>query len=276
MNGFNKYRWALLTALAATLSLSSCSIKEGRTECPCWLTLNYDSIIRTFDYTKALVSVVASEVVCQENVDIIPLEGSGSEFSVPRRENIAACVVGHENLWWKQDTLTAPTGLAWGKVFLDTKQVDCSDDLAYTSFRVHKEYCQINFILVGLNDASHYPFDIRVRANCNGIRMRDRKPVHGRFTSYAQPENTAELFRIRIPRQEANELTADLLYRREDHDYAEKDLVMTTDLGSVMESIGYNWGKEDLDDLYVTVDFVLGTFSVSIAPWKESDIDIRI
>jgi len=276
MFGLKKYSLAILAVLATTLILPSCTIKEERSECPCWLTLNYDPIIRTFDYSKALVTVVASEVVCQDNVDIIPLEGSGTEYSVPRRQNIATCAVGYENLWWKGDTLTVPTGLDWGKVFVDTQIVDCSDDLAYASFDVHKEYCQINFILVGLNDASHYPFDIRVRGNSNGIRMRDRKPVHGKFTTYAQPENTAELFRVRIPRQEANELTADLLIRKADHNYAKTDLVMTTDLGVAMESVGYNWGKEDLDDLYVTVDFVLGTFSVSIVPWKESDVNIRI
>jgi len=265
----------LLTVAAALLCFASCSIKEDRTECPCWLTINYDAIIHMFDYKQALVTIVASEVVCQENVDILPLEGVGNEYAVPRRENIVSCVVGHENLWWKSDSLTVPEGLDWGKVFLDSKYVDCSGDLAYTAVNVHKEYCQVNFILVGLNDASLYPFDIRVRGNNNGIRLRDRRPLHGRFTTYAQPENTAELFRARIPRQEANELTADLLYRRPDHDYAESDLVMTMNLGTALESVGYNWNKEDLDDLYVTVDFVLGTFSVSIMPWASNDIEVR-
>lgn len=269
-----KYHLASAALLAAAL-LTSCSIKEDRAECPCWLTLNYDSIIRTFDYTKALVTLSTTEVFCQENVDIIPLEGVGNEYPVPRRENIASCVVGHDNLWWKGDTLTVPTGLDWGKVFLDTQYVDCSGDLAYCAFNVHKEYCQVNFILVGLNDTSRYPFDIRVRANCNGVRMRDRKPIHGAFTTYAQPENTAELFRVRIPRQEASEMTVDLLHKRPDHDYEESDLAKTIDLGVALKSVGYNWGKTDLDDLYVTIDFVLGTYSVSIMPWEEEEIEIR-
>lgn len=276
MFGFKKY--ALLTAAALTgaVLLSSCSIKEDRAECPCWLTLYYDNVIHMHDYSKALVTVFASEVVVQENVDIIPLEGVGNEYPVPRRENIAMCAVGHENLWWKHDTLTVPTGLDWGRVFLDTQHVDCSGDLAEAVFDVHKEYCQVNFILVGLNDASTYPFDIRVRANCNGVRMRDRKPVHGAFTTYAQPENTAELFRVRVPRQEANEMTMDLLHKRPDHDYKEDDLLMTLDLGNAMSAVGYNWGKEDLDDIYVTVDFVLGTYSVTIIPWTETDIELRV
>ena len=275
MIGFNKYLSTFFVAIAVTTALVSCSIKEDRAECPCWLTLNYDSLIRTFDYTRALVTVVSNQVVVQENVDILPLEGIGSEYSVPRRENIAACAVGHENLWWSGDTLTVPTGLEWGKVFLDAQHVDCSGDLAYAAFNVHKEYCQINFILVGLNDTSTYPFDIRVRANCNGIRMRDRKPVHGAFTAYAQPENTAELFRVRIPRQEANEMTMDLLYKNPDHEYTEDDLLTTFDLGKAFSSVGYNWGKEDLDDMYISVDFVLGTYSIKIVPWSEDEITVR-
>ena len=275
MIGFKKHTLTLLVAVAGAALLSSCTIKEDRTECPSYLTLYYDNVIHMHDFSKALVTVFASEVVVQENVDIIPLEGVGNEYAVPRRENIAMCAVGHENLWWKHDSLTVPTGLDWGRVFLDSQSVDCSGDLAHASFDVHKEYCQVNFILVGLNDTSTYPFDIRVRANCNGIRMRDRRPLHGAFTTYAQPENTAELFRVRVPRQEANEMTMDLLHKRPDHDYKEDDLLMTIDLGRALSIVGYNWGKEDLDDLYVTVDFVLGTYSVRIVPWSEDEISVR-
>lgn len=276
MFGFKKHVLPLVATFVSALVITACSIKEERMDCPCWLNLNYDSIIHTFDYKTALVTVIGNEVVCQENVEIIPLEGVGNEYQVPRRLNIATCAVGHENLWWHQDTLSVPTGLDWGKVYVDSQEVDCTSDLAHVDFNVHKEYCQINFILVGLNDASKYPFDIRVRANCNALRMRDRKPISGKYTSYAQPENTAELFRVHVPRQENNEMTVDLLYKKADHKYEKNDLVKTYDIGEALDSVGYNWDKEDLDDLYITIDFVLGTFSVRILPWIEEGLDIRI
>lgn len=41
------------------------------------------------------------------------------------------------------------------------------------------------------------------------------------------------------------------------------------DLGGAIRAAGYDWGAEDLDDIFLGVDYVTGEVSVSVVPWEE-------
>ena len=41
------------------------------------------------------------------------------------------------------------------------------------------------------------------------------------------------------------------------------------DLQALLAALGYSWSKEDLDDIWIGLDFVKGTVSVKIAPWED-------
>lgn len=255
------------------LGAASCSVKEDRSPCPCYINLNVDQVVQNPDYTEGLVTVMTADAIIeQKRIRLADYEGKGYDVVVPRRTIHAMTAVGHEDLWWKTDTLYAATNLEWGPVMLAHETVVCDDDDKLLTMDFHKEYCRINFVLVGVVDLEDYPFDIRVRANCNALRMRDGKPIRGRYTAYANPSNTA-MYSVLVPRQEDHEMIVDLLWHSDTHDYTVNDYVVTLEVGKQMQKTGYNWEKDDLDDVYVTIDVVKATVGISIRPWDSDQIE---
>lgn len=269
------FRYKLLKAVVflTFLIALSCSVKEDRSPCPCYLNLNIDQAVNDPDYEEGLVTVMTHEnMICQERVRLSDYEGAGYDVVVPRKLINAMVAVGHEDLWWKSDTLSAATNLEWGPVRLAGESDLCDADDKRFVMQFHKEYCRMNFILVGVVDVDSYPFDIRIRANCNALRLRDRKPVRGRYTAYAVPSNTA-MYSVLVPRQEDSEMLVDLLLHKESHEYTVDDYVATIEVGSIMARQGYNWDKIDLDDIYVNIDVLKATCSIGIVPWDEITVE---
>ena len=63
----------------------------------------------------------------------------------------------------------------------------------------------------------------------------------------------------------------DVFKHKEDRTYAEGDLVTIVNVGKVLSQTGYDWTKSDLDDIYVTLDVVNFSFSVTVAPWENNN-----
>ena len=257
--------------LLLAFPLAACSVKEDRAPCPCYLVLDMDGMAHNPDYPQGLVTIMSGQVISQERITLSDHEGTGYEKAVPRRLVDASCAAGHEDLWWHTDTLYAATGLEWGPVMLACAQVDCNDDLRHVRMDFRKEHCRVTFMLVGVTDADSYPFDLRVRANSCGVRMRDRRPVDGRYTVYARRGNTA-FFHTTLPRQSESEIALDLLMHSDTHEYTPDDLVVTLDMGRMLRDQGYDWTRDDLEDVYVTVDVVKATATISIQPWDRSEV----
>ena len=269
MNG--QFGKPALLGLVLLLSISAaCTIKEERSACPCYLNLNFDSMAKNPDYTQGLITVMNDKVLDQNRVRLEEYVGCGYEVAVPKGSIGACMVTGHEDLWWHSDTLYAATNLQWGPVMLANSISDCNTDEKWVLMDFHKEYCRVNIILVGVTDMENYPFDLRMRANCNGVRMRDRKAVEGLYKAFATPQNTA-VSSLLLPRQADNELMLDVFKHKDDRTYAEGDLVTIVNVGKVLSQTGYDWTKSDLDDIYVTLDVVNFSLSVSVAPWENNN-----
>lgn len=274
MNG--QFGKPALLGLVLLLSISAaCTIKEERSGCPCYLNLNFDSIAKNPDYTQGLITVMNDQVLDQNRVRLEEYVGCGYEVVVPKGSIGACMVTGHEDLWWHSDTLYAATNLQWGPVMLANSISDCYSDEKQVLMDFHKEYCRVNIILVGVTDMESYPFDLRMRANCNGVRMRDRKAVEGIYKAFASPQNTA-VSSLLLPRQAENELMLDVFKHKDDSTYAEGDLVTTVNVGKTLSQTGYDWTKSDLDDIYVTLDVVNFSFTVTVAPWDNNNLTEKI
>ena len=168
MNG--QFGKPALLGLVLLLSISAaCTIKEERSACPCYLNLNFDSMAKNPDYTQGLITVMNDKVLDQNRVRLEEYVGCGYEVAVPKGSIGACMVTGHEDLWWHSDTLYAATNLQWGPVMLANSISDCNTDEKWVLMDFHKEYCRVNIILVGVTDMENYPFDLRMRANCNGV-----------------------------------------------------------------------------------------------------------
>ena len=69
---------------------------------------------------------------------------------------------------------------------------------------------------------------------------------------------------FRIPRQSDDSLSLSIR-----HDGAPAG---TFPLGEYIDRLGYDWGSEELQDIYVTVDLVLGLVGVSVSGWEDGAV----
>lgn len=268
--------FAVGVIFTAFLCALSCSVKEDRSPCPCYLNLNVDQMVQQADYAEGIVTVMTSDnMLEQTRVNLSDYEGIGYDVAVPRKTIHSMVAVGHEDLWWNADTLFAATNLEWGPVMLAKETSLCDGDDKFLNMDFHKEYCRVNFMLVGVIDVEEYPFDIRVKANSNAIRMRDGMPVNGNYTAYASPLNTG-MYTVLVPRQKDDGLIVSLLMHSETHNYTSDDYVFTIELGDLLNKQGYRWDKQDLDDVYLKIDIVRASCSVFVMPWENIQIDEEI
>lgn len=267
---------AIGVTLTYFLGTVSCSIKEDRSPCPCYLNLNVDQMVQKPDYTEGIITVMTSDrIVEQSRVTLSDYEEVGYDVTVPRKTIHSMVAVGHDDLWWNSDTLLAAANLEWGPVMLAKETSICDGDDKFLNMDFHKEYCRINFILVGVIDVEGYPFDIRVRANSNALRMRDGMPVNGNYNAYASPLNTG-MHTVLVPRQKDDGMIVDILVHSETHEYTSEDYVFSLELGKSLDKQGYRWDKQDLDDVYLNIDIVKATCSVLVVPWENKQIDEEI
>lgn len=257
--------------LLCVFVLSSCSIKEDRTCCPVYVNMNYDVVIAGGKYENSLVGASDGSPGIMTHIDLLKYEGRGFEVACKRGVIRLASAFGYESFSWKGDTLITAKGTECSPLFAWAEKVIAEGDLYYTEVSPHKQYSVMNIIVVGLLPGEDFTYDIRVKANCNALKLYELSPVEGAYTVVAKHKN-ASGYEVRIPRQLRNEIVLELLDPSQDSDVP----VSVIDVGKALESKGFDWGKTDLDDMNVVVDFTRMQAFVEVVDWNSAKIEITI
>ena len=162
-------------------------------------------------------------------------------------------------------------GTECSPLFAWAEKVIAEGDLYYTEVSPHKQYSVMNIIVVGLLPGEDFTYDIRVKANCNALKLYELSPVEGAYTLVAKHKN-ASGYEVRIPRQLRNEIVLELLDPSQDSNVP----VSVIDVGKALESKGFDWEKTDLDDMNVVVDFTRMQAFVEVVDWNSAKIEITI
>ena len=230
--------------------LMSCSIKEDRDGCPCWMTVempgqvgddsavilrlhgNYDEGAMDYAY-KVSDSIKA-------DVGIL-------EYEVPRG-SIGVSVVNSARL-------VVPVGEQMDSLYGFFKPYHTRCESVKCDVELHKEFCTVSFTLVD----KHYesPYDIEVRGNVSGVSPWDLVPVSGAF-KYA-PVAEEGVYQVRVPRQVDTSLEMVLLSNQE--------IVSRFPLGEYIIRSGYDWAAKDLSDVSVALDLEKQQVMVTVSGW---------
>lgn len=264
-----------IICLAAITSLASCSVKEQRAGCPVYLNINFDSIISSGQYENTLLNVESQVPVCEEELRLRDWEVQGYEVAARRGPVHMAAAFDYQSYSWHADTLRIKEGAESSRLFTWSESAICTGDLYHTSVDLNKQYCLMNIIIVGLLPGEDYAFDLRIKANCNGLALYDKDPIEGDYTVVASHKN-ASGYEVVIPRQRENRIVLELLEKNPKHIYDEDDIVSIIDVGADMEARGYDWEKNNLDDINVVLDFTKMSASIEVVPWNKNNIDIVI
>ena len=257
---------------------TACSIKESRQLCPCWATVNLAHFEELMDYEYARTEIITgSRLIEDETVAFSDYAARPYEKKLEHRApTTIAAACGYEAMSSHSDSLICKLGSEVGRVWTASLTQDCNGDYAWFDLHPHKDYTTITFIVLGIDSADEFMYDMRVRANYNGVRLRDRKPVEGPYVAYVRPREAGVIFDVRVPRQADDEMVLDMLAPRPDRTYTVDDRIDVIPLGLRLRSQGFDWGKEDLDDAVVTIDFASLSTNVIVREWKKEEIEETI
>lgn len=249
----------LLSFLSFTLILvvCSCSVKEDRRDCPCYLDVDLGEL---------------SEELCPEVTVSISGEGGFSFFKVvgpeeygtvltvkvPRSGVGVQAYYGAEAEDSGRADLSIPLGEECPPLLLHYSYVDTSEDVARDTVRLHKDYCLLDVTM--LSRDGEFPFTVAIVGKVDGYED-DGRPHTGRFDVRDVPTDGGRFF-VRIPRQKDSSLLLEI--------YDDGDVLRRFALGEYIASSGYDWSAPDLKDISVKVDYSKISITVTVGDWSET------
>ena len=297
MNRFLFVMW-----MVGMLFLSSCSIKEDRDGCPCWMTVEMPGQAG-HDGEKVgqdgRSPVGAGDDGCvvlrlrgnsdEDAVDYeyqvteaVRVDVGALEYEVPRGSiGVSAVAFGNEipgragydglKAGYDGDEIRIPVGEQMDSLYGFFKMYHTRCESVLCDVELHKEFCTVSFTLG--EDGYTSPYDIEVWGNVAGVSAWDLMPVQGEFR-YA-PILKNGVYQVRVPRQVDNSLELMMLeipdlvgYDGERAgDDGERVVVDRLPLGEYIARSGYDWTAEDLADVNVALDLEMQQVMITVSGW---------
>jgi len=241
----------IITAVLTAPSITCCSIKEDRQECPCQLTIILDKVPeRIMNKTDGLWMNISTEGkgMAMDR----PL--TGSDYSEPEwfetdvQKGLVSVICSSNK------ALEVPYGSECDSIFAYSDKVRCYEDIARDTVLLKKQWCTATIVLEEAEASQSYFFE--VTGKWTGMSGSGLEPIPGAF--YAIPRRlSADTFQIRLPRQgdDTLDMTMNGLYK-----YA---------LGKLLAGAGYDWSAPNLDDITIIINYARAEIQVTISPWED-------
>ena len=281
MNRFLFVMW-----MAGMLFLSSCSIKEDRDGCPCWMTVEmpgqagHDGEKIGQDGRFPVGAGDDGTVVLRlrgnsdedavdyeyQVTEAVRVDVGALEYEVPRGSvEVSAVAFGNEipgragydgkRAGYDGDEIRVPVGEQMDSLYGFFKMYHTRCESVLCDVELHKEFCTVSFTLG--EDGYTSPYRIEVWGNGAGVSVWDLMPVLGEFR-YA-PMQKNGVYQVRVPRQVDNSLELVML--------EDSEIVDRLPLGEYIVRSGYDWTSEDLADVNVALDLEMQQVMITVSGW---------
>ena len=271
--------------MVGTLFLSSCSIKEDRDGCPCWmmvempdqagddgcvvLRLRGNSDEDAVDYEYQVTEAVRVDVGALEYE--VPRGSVGVSavafgYEIPGRAGYDEKAAGYDgkSAGYDGDEIRVPVGEQMDSLYGFFKMYHTRCESVLCDVELHKEFCTVSFTLG--EDGYTSPYHIEVWGNVAGVSAWDLMPVQGEFR-YA-PMQKNGVYQVRVPRQVDNSLELVMLEISNQVGYdGERVVVDRLPLGEYIARSGYDWTAEDLADVNVALDLEMQQVMITVSGW---------
>lgn len=239
------------------LVLTSCSVKEDRSDCPCILTIDLSSCQDDME-PMSLKGWMGSSILFEKKARGKDYP-EGVKIMVPRG-NVSYSVHSAVPSYHKTgSTISCPTGSQGEPLFAYRQTVVAAGEKAYDKVILHKQHAVLN-LSFGLPDGDSSGITkVIIHAPYNGMSIHDLSPVKGSFSCSASESDG--FFSIVIPRQGKGSIIMEA--------YAGNELVRFEDIADILEINEYNWEAEDLDDVWIDFDMGTGDYTIEVEEWEE-------
>lgn len=259
----------IASAVLAVLLAGSCSVKEDRTGCPSWVTVNLDEFV-VLGETEATLSFASSgKTIARSTVNILPYYGGGFVQTVPRASVKVSVVAGIDNSAIEGDTVRVVKGRTADPLLMSSLTCHPMVDEYPVKAMPHKQYCRVDFVFPHLSSGFDYPFRFRIRTLWSGLDIYSFEPRAGEYEAVVGPNHLGEFFTF-LTRQGEGPMTLEV-FEPDAGSETEGEVQKTIDLGALLDAAGYDWSKEDLDDVALTVDFSRADVGIRVIEWERDD-----
>ena len=257
-----RLRTIAIVPAAATL-LCACSVKEDRTDCPCWL----DIIVSGCAPTGREVTVGAfgsdGAAMFSERIDIADYPDC-YEREVRKGYVTTAVHTTLRRMGARRDSLLIPRGFDCDSLYIHNNIVDCRWEYARDTAVMHKNFSTVHMRMENPSGGS-YPYTLTVRGDVCGIRSTDCTPLMGAFEHV--PEEVTECsYVFRLPRQADDSLVLEL----RDGDGTLAGEIPIGEYIALIED--FSWSALDLKDIWIGVDYARSSLYISVNDWEVGQV----
>lgn len=254
---------AIITAVM--ICCCSCSLKEDRTDCPCWLEIDMDSVSAGYGYVT--VAAYDSGYIFRDKINTDESPGPYVK-TVPKGYIFTSVVSGERNMRREGLNLIIPLGYPCDSIYAHCNLVKCLGETARDTVILRKQHAKV---YLKLNDPTgiYREYDLYVSGEVCGMDLIYNDPIAGDFRHLIKidDENNG---RFCLPRQRTDD---ELVI----HICEEKRILETLPLSDWIKSTGYDWQKKNLDDIYIGLDYSRALVNISVADWEGGEVyHIRI
>ncbi len=229
-------RRKVLIGLLGLVALVSCSVKEDRSDCPCWITVIANE-------STSLSAWFGNQKILDNH------RGGLEDHTVPR---------GIVDLVASNGIFTVPEGEQMGELFAQLQHLNTNGETALTGIELQKQFATV-YLDFKDEDDGRTGYDIQINGNYVGADIRTLSPVEGIFRCI--PEEALERgYMFRVPRQKDDSLSAVLSYNGKD--------VETIPVGELIRKAGFDWTRQSLGDVSILADLPAHTFTITIMEWE--------
>ena len=250
-----------LLLILSVLFFVSCSVKEDRIVCPCRLRLDL----------SPCKSITADVVTCawddsgqvryfRDEVSVLDLKGYYEQDVKRGPVNISVYTAPDDNV---EDgrMIMATYGQDFDAIYSYADNAACSGEIYIDTVRLYKQYATVH-VKLERHEVKSYPYSFNVESDVAGLDLITLSPVRGEF-HYDIVFDDTDLCSFNIPRhdKEAGGLSLNIVKAGE--------IMDSVSLSEIFIAMDYDWTADDLDDIYIRLDYTEAVVRVSIADWGE-------
>ena len=258
----------VLGAAFCVVAILSCSVKEDRSVCPCYLTVDPAAIPSscTEEFPVSLEVSGARDFRCPLS---LAEEDCAEEFTVevPRPNVFLSVFKGSGGCFVPGEGLRIPLGEPCPPVYLYSERVVTNGETARAKPVLRKQYCALTVKIVPVNDVFLESFHLQLEGNVCGYDL-DSTPKEGAFQCESHPSEDGLCVAL-LPRQRDASLMMQVMDGEQSLRYFA--------LGEYIAESGYDWLATDLEDIYLEIDYAATAFTVRVGEWEKTvNIEILI
>lgn len=254
--------------LIALIFASSCTVKEDRMPCPCYIEFEalpglgyelYDNIC------FVCLDQNSRAVECTQDISWHEALGGTRDVKVSKGIKYLSAIQGLNRSYMQGNSVIIPLGEQADSLGCFTVAANCYREKYLMQIDSTKHFSTVT-IKVMEDDRDDYPYILRVRGDVNGFDFRTMSPVEGDFC-HVPKINRRNEFIFRLPRQfpKDGRIFLDICDRL-NYDI-DPHVLASIGLGEMIDRAGYDWTRPCLQDIQIRLTYSIAHIQISISDW---------